>query len=634
MQWTAASRYVKTDGPHSSDVDDTVEERIGDRYEILGKLGRGGMASVYRARDARLLRDVAVKVLASGDEGTESLFFFHREARAIAALRHPNIVQIHDYSGADESRAFIVMELITGGNLDDVLLIHHPLPEGVLLATACGVASALAHAHEQGVIHRDIKPANVMIEQATGRVLLTDFGIAKAYRDPAQLGATVVAEQTQLFGTPEFMAPEQLRQDEVGPKTDVFSFGSLVYCLAAGASPFRHPETVEILRRIVDHEYQPLGGQRPDLSHATTSLVDHCLNAATADRPTMLEVTQRLEERLLEQGWGAAPRVLQRFLRDPLTPLVPRRQTGSGERAQTSLPASKPFGPPTAPAPGLTRTQAGSPTCALESTQAFEPTPLATQQPPPSRTLPILLTGFLLGGVVAASLSIAVVRTSWLQSAPTRVTEVVPHVVAVPAPTTSPPARRRFPPIPSPPVPPAPPVQAREPVAAASADTAAAVPSATSPVRADHPAAESAPTRKASSPPKATPRRTTRRPAATRRDKPRPRVPSTAKVPLHPEVSKPAPEKPTPKKRGHRRAAAPQVAADELATLHFRVEPWGAIYVDGRPFGDTREVGSIDVDVGNHEVTIVHPTLGRIERKVQVAAGEHHALVFEFAEDR
>src|SRR5688572_2670679 len=204
-----------------------MDRRLGDRYDLSSRLGKGGMATVWRARDARLLRDVAVKVL-EGSEAKDALYFFHREARAIASMQNPSIVQIFDYSGPDEHPAYIVMELVDGLTLEQLAADRHPLPDIVMAIIAHGIAVALEHAHERGVLHRDLKPGNVLIGR-DGRVLLSDFGIAKAYRDPGRLGETMAGRKTGLLGTPLYMAPEQVLETAIGPETDVFAFGSLIY---------------------------------------------------------------------------------------------------------------------------------------------------------------------------------------------------------------------------------------------------------------------------------------------------------------------------------------------------------------------------------------------------------------------
>lgn len=317
-----------------------MSQRVfGERYEVISRLGQGGMASVYRAKDLRLLREVAVKLLQADTADEEGLFYFHREARAIAALRHPNIVQIYDYSGPRQSPAFIVMELIEGGNIDQMLMLKHPLPEDIIASAAFCVASALQHAHEQGVIHRDIKPANVMVENS-GRLLLTDFGIAKAYNDEAKLGHTVSGQQTQLFGTPDFMAPEQILEKALGPHTDVFSLGSLIYCMATNVSPFDHEDTVEILKRVVEVSYIPLRQVRPELSEKLSNIIHSCLQLNGDDRPTSGEVAEMCEDLLLDHRVSNPQRNLLYFLQGKRAPGSKPRPVSQGLPRRDSEPAS------------------------------------------------------------------------------------------------------------------------------------------------------------------------------------------------------------------------------------------------------------------------------------------------------
>jgi len=287
---------------------------IGERYELLAVLGRGGMAIVHRAKDVRLLREVALKVINATGAGEELLFYFHREARAIASLYHHNIIQIFDYSGREAVPTYIVTELIVGQSLAELIDDREPLPETVVAAIVYGVASGLAHAHERGVIHRDLKPHNVMVEK-TGRVVLMDFGVAKAHKDPALLGATVVGRKTDLFGTPEYMAPEQVLEKPMGPPTDMFSFGSLVFGACYGASPFRGA-LVDMMRQIADASYVPLVRVRPGFTFLG-GVIDDCLCAKPEDRVAAKEVADRCKTWLHENGIPDDKAHIQAFLNEP-----------------------------------------------------------------------------------------------------------------------------------------------------------------------------------------------------------------------------------------------------------------------------------------------------------------------------
>jgi serine/threonine protein kinase len=262
------------------------------RYEVIERLGKGGMGVVYQARDTRLMRDVALKVMNAEAESSDAALCFHREARAMASLRHTNIVTIYDYSGPEESPQYMSMELVDGTTLSKLVSSRGPLPDPVLFALVHAISSALAHAHEHGVIHRDIKPNNIMVD-GTGRVLLLDFGIAKSYTDPGMFGKTLAGQHTTLRGTPEYMAPEQILQKELGPYTDIFSLGTLTYVLCAAASPFKDISMVDIMRHIARHEYVPLEEASPGRSRAVYDLVDDCLQTETDRRPTAADLAQR-----------------------------------------------------------------------------------------------------------------------------------------------------------------------------------------------------------------------------------------------------------------------------------------------------------------------------------------------------
>jgi serine/threonine-protein kinase len=265
-------------------------QRLGHRYELKDEIGSGGMGRVYLARDMRLLRDVAVKVLdVDPDNPEESFAYFHREARAAARLEHPNIVPVYDYSGPNETPPYIVMGLVRGDSLEDRLRALVACPEPVIFAIAHEVAAALAHAHEQGVVHRDLKPANVMLDNE-GRVLLTDFGLAKAFRDPMRLGRSVAEMQTELMGTAEYLSPEQVVGEEVGAESDVFCLGSLVYRLCAGDSPFYVEDPLRCMQKTAAVEYVALPQARAGLSNALYRLVDGCLKRSPRERWSSAQV--------------------------------------------------------------------------------------------------------------------------------------------------------------------------------------------------------------------------------------------------------------------------------------------------------------------------------------------------------
>src|SRR5688572_30424112 len=206
------------------------------RYELIEELGEGGMATVYRARDTELRRDVAIKVLFPHlAKRAEIVRRFDREARAAAALEHPNILRVYDVGGgggAGGDPPYIVMELVRGATLKDAIDKHGPLLAELAACAGALLADALAAAHAAGVIHRDVKPANAMVA-SDGRLLLADFGVARVEDDDS-----LVTRTGALLGTPAFMSPEQATGVDVDPRTDVYSLGATLYQLATGSPPY------------------------------------------------------------------------------------------------------------------------------------------------------------------------------------------------------------------------------------------------------------------------------------------------------------------------------------------------------------------------------------------------------------
>jgi eukaryotic-like serine/threonine-protein kinase len=216
----------------------------GGRYEILGELGRGGMAVVYRAHDKMLGREVALKFLSETLAAQKDMQeLFQREARAVAALNHPNIVTIHDV-GMLDGRAFICMELVDGASLETLMTQEPGLTVVESLRAIRQVLQALAYAHERKIIHRDIKPANMMRTES-GLVKLMDFGLAKSIDSRNK--------KSVLAGTPQFMAPEQLRGEEADHRADLFAVGVTLYELLTGCLPYDGYDRATPPRRLIEH---------------------------------------------------------------------------------------------------------------------------------------------------------------------------------------------------------------------------------------------------------------------------------------------------------------------------------------------------------------------------------------------
>ncbi|MCB9762622.1 MAG: protein kinase [Alphaproteobacteria bacterium] len=223
------------------------------RYELLGVLGRGGMGVVMHARDPRLDREVALKLLHhAGEASDRQRRRFLREARAVAKLEHPNIVDIYDI-GDQDGVLYFTMQLVLGPTLRD-RIEEGPMPPERALPIAISVARALQHAHDQGLIHRDVKPGNVLLDGDTP--MLTDFGLVKDLE-----GASVnLTREAAVMGTPAYMSPEQAYgdQDNVGPLSDVYALGVVLYEMLAGEQPFRAPTPERTMQRVVSHTPGPL----------------------------------------------------------------------------------------------------------------------------------------------------------------------------------------------------------------------------------------------------------------------------------------------------------------------------------------------------------------------------------------
>jgi hypothetical protein len=268
-------------------------------YEIQSAIGAGGMGEVYRGRDTRLDRAVAIKVLRP-DVAADPAFRarFDREARTISQLDHPNICPLFDL-GEHDGVAYLVMPLLDGESLLDRLRRGAvPLPDALRIATS--LASALGYAHGHGVLHRDIKPQNVLL-LADGRVLLLDFGVAKSQAlETAEAEADTTPALTrfgQVFGTPEYMSPEQLSARVVDGRSDMFSLGILIYLVVTGTHPFRGATAAVTSAAILNRPTPSLPPALSDLDR----VVQRMLQKHAADRyPTMADCLADL--RALERG--------------------------------------------------------------------------------------------------------------------------------------------------------------------------------------------------------------------------------------------------------------------------------------------------------------------------------------------
>ena len=229
-------------------------ERIG-RYELLDRIGKGGMGVVYRARDTQLDRLVALKMIVTElAEESETRERFIREARAAADLNHPNIIKIYDF-GEQSGRAYIAMELLAGRNLVQVLEDEERIPIESSMKVMRGVSSGLSFAHARAIVHRDLKPGNLFLPD-NGWVKILDFGLAR-------IASSKLTRSGLVFGTPDYMSPEQVRGKVVDHRSDIFSFGAVCYHLVAGRKPFAGGSLPMVMRRVLEEDPEPLAETSP-----------------------------------------------------------------------------------------------------------------------------------------------------------------------------------------------------------------------------------------------------------------------------------------------------------------------------------------------------------------------------------
>lgn len=285
------------------------------RYELLEQVGSGGMAVVYRGRDSALDREVAVKLLHPHlAQSAESRARFSREARAVARLAHPGIVEIFDYAGDGAPEAFLVTEFVRGRTLRAYAQqVGFGYPEvGLLLGRA--LCDALVHAHSAGVIHRDLKPENVLVQEGPRpAVKLADFGIARILASDERMTMTGA-----LVGSPHHMAPEIVEGREADARSDLFSLGTILYWLATGRLPFAAGNPTAILRRAIEGDFDDPRDLDGRVSGRLAALLARCLSVDPAARPvSAAELRDGLDGVLAEVGLARPEEELLAFLADP-----------------------------------------------------------------------------------------------------------------------------------------------------------------------------------------------------------------------------------------------------------------------------------------------------------------------------
>ncbi|MBI1796716.1 MAG: protein kinase [Candidatus Eisenbacteria bacterium] len=276
------------------------------RYTVVERLGAGGMGEVYRARDDRLQRDVAIKVLPAGARsGDDERRRFRNEALALSRLSHPGIAVVHDFDSQDGTD-FIVMELIAGATLEERLR-GGPIAEAEAAPLAAEIAEALAAAHEQGVLHRDLKPGNIVVTP-DGRAKVLDFGLARLLEagDDSRASTVSAAATRSLVGTPAYMAPEVLRDEPVDPRTDLYSLGVVLFEMTTGRLPFPQRLPSALILDITQTPPPAPRDLRPEISPDMESLILRLLAKDPAARPRSARELADALRRLGEPAGRAA----------------------------------------------------------------------------------------------------------------------------------------------------------------------------------------------------------------------------------------------------------------------------------------------------------------------------------------
>ncbi|HXT19890.1 MAG TPA: serine/threonine-protein kinase [Thermoanaerobaculia bacterium] len=354
-----------------------MSQRIA-KYEVLEKIAEGGFGTVYKARDPFIKRLVAIKTCSVADEEMARRFF--REAEIAGRFDHPNVTIVHDF-GVEEQTAYLVQEYLSGEDLLQKIRRREPLPLRQKVDWLLQVANGLAYAHAQQVIHRDIKPANLRVLE-NGQVKILDFGIAKLANATTQL-----TQKGMAVGTLGYLSPEQLRDQELDTRTDIFSYGVVAYELIAYARPFQGKQLSAVMDEILNRVPPPLREHVPECPASLERVVARCLEKDRSERyQSFLDVAADLEEVRRElTASRPVPVAAQVGAAEAAAPAATEAASGRS-RASAEAPAGDggpitrpiPLPPASAPAPTPRRADVEAPTSILAS-----PRPAAPAIPPP-----------------------------------------------------------------------------------------------------------------------------------------------------------------------------------------------------------------------------------------------------------
>ena len=289
----------------STPLSQRLGEELSSQLEIIRPLGEGRRSRVFLAREAELGRLVVVKVLSPEEASDDTARArFEREARSVAALTHPNVVQLYRYGVLSDGTPYLVMQHVEGRTLEERLAARGPVSTSQARNILRDVASALAAAHRRGIVHRDVRPGTVLLEEESGRALLNDFGVAGILDTAPQAGPRIT-RTGQILGTPEHQSPEQIRGEPLTTESDVYALGILGYEILTGDGPYEAKSKRELLAAHLQKEPRPLpplsGGSDPIL----TDLLKRCLAKEPGRRPRASDVIESLEDDARSGGTSA-----------------------------------------------------------------------------------------------------------------------------------------------------------------------------------------------------------------------------------------------------------------------------------------------------------------------------------------
>jgi serine/threonine-protein kinase len=301
--------YMEVPELFESDVDDVLIGKQLGPYLVTSKIGRGGMGIVYLARDTRLERPVAIKMLAPKyTRDTQQRERLKREARAAARLSHPGIATVYSLEELGEN-LYMVSEYVRGQTLLKIM-DGRPLKISLLLDIAIQIARALVAAHDQGIVHRDLKPENVVRNEA-GAIKILDFGLARFEPNTSGTTATRLTRSGMFLGTPAYASPEQLLGAEIDRRTDIFSFGVMLYEMAAGQHPFGAADSMAVIARILEAETTDLSQINPTIPDELNQIIRRCLKKNPNDRygsaRDLLLDLEKLPHESKQKGMSTSP---------------------------------------------------------------------------------------------------------------------------------------------------------------------------------------------------------------------------------------------------------------------------------------------------------------------------------------